>query len=79
MFSPFKLVTEIISVGFQIVFLYGLAIILSIAFIAYMILSTTPRDKIVYIKSATPDSSTEICYAIAGCKVNPDTGELIKE
>tara|TARA_R100001377_G_C3081650_1_gene72635 strand:+ start:151 stop:387 length:237 start_codon:yes stop_codon:yes gene_type:complete len=78
MFSPFKLVTEIISVGFQIVFLYGLAIILSIAFIAYMILSTTPRDKNVYTKPATSNSTKEVCYAIAGCKVNPDTGRLIK-
>jgi hypothetical protein len=78
MFSPFKLVAELISVGVQIAFLYGLAIIISFGVLAYVLISSEPKNKIVYIKVATPDTPKEVCYAIAGCKVNPDTGKLIK-
>jgi hypothetical protein len=93
MFSPFKLVAELISFVFQIAFLYGLALIFVIGLFIVVVSSADKKEwngeqeRIEYIKKVYPKHdynilpfihNKEICYAIAGCRVNPDTGKLIK-
>ncbi len=82
MFSPFKLVAEIISFVFQVAFIYGLALIFVIGLFIIVVSSAEKKEwngeqeRIEYINKVYPKK--EICYAIAGCRVNPDTGKLIK-
>ena len=82
MFSPFKLVAEIISFVFQVAFIYGLALIFVIGLFIIVVSSAEKKEwngkqeRIEYINKVYPKK--EICYAIAGCRVNPDTGKVIK-
>ena len=82
MFSPFKLVAELISFVFQIAFLYGLALIFVIGLFIVVVSSADKKEwngeqeRVEYIKKVYPKK--EVCYAIAGCKIDPDTGRLIK-
>ena len=82
--TPFKIVYELFVFGIQAAFVYGLALIFAVAFIAYVIASH-PKEKVVYIETQPivkemkiPDEPIEVCNAIAGCRVNPDTGRIIK-
>ena len=82
--TPFKIVYELFVVGIQAAFVYGLALILAVAFIAYVIASH-PKEKVVYIETQPiveemkiPDEPEEVCNAIAGCRVDPNTGNIIK-
>ncbi len=45
MLSPFKIVAELISFGLQAAFIYGLALIVAIGFIAYAISQHPPTPK----------------------------------
>ena len=48
--TPFKIVYELFVFGIQAAFVYGLALIFAIAFIAYVIASH-PKEKVVYIET----------------------------
>ena len=48
--TPFKIVYELFVFGIQAAFVYGLALIFAVAFIAYVIASH-PKEKVVYIET----------------------------
>ena len=82
--TPFKIVYELFVFGIQAAFVYVLALILAVAFIAYVIASH-PKEKVVYIETQPiveemkiPDEPIEVCNSIAGCRVDPNTGRIIK-
>ena len=82
--TPFKIIYELFVFGIQAAFVYGLALILAVAFIAYVIASH-PKEKVVYIETQPiveemkiPDEPIEVCNAIAGCREAPNTGNIIK-
>ena len=80
--TPFKIVWELIVFGLQAAFLYGLALIIAIGFIAYAIAQHpkkewNPRqEKIEYIKKVYPKGEEVIkkpeCIRPAGCRVLED-------
>ena len=77
--TPFKIVYELIVFGLQAAFLYGLALIIAIGFIAYAIAQHPKREwnpkqeKIEYIKRVYPTPEEVIkepeCIRPAGCRV----------
>ena len=78
--TPFKIVWELIVFGLQAAFLYGLALIIAIGFIAYAIAQHPPKkewnpkqEKIEYVKKAYPTPEEVIkepeCIRPAGCRV----------
>ena len=81
--TPFKIVWELIVFGLQAAFLYGLALIIAIGFIAYAIAQHPPKkewnpkqEKIEYIKKVYPKPEEVIkepeCIRPAGCRVLED-------
>ena len=83
--TPFKIVYELFVFGLQAVFLYGLALIIAIGFIAYAIAQHPPtskkewnpkQEKIEYIKKVYPKPEEIIkepeCIRPAGCRVLED-------
>ena len=83
--TPFKIVYELIVFGLQAAFLYGLALIIAIGFIAYAIAQHPPtpkkewnpkQEKIEYIKKVyqTPEEVIKEpeCIRPAGCRVLED-------
>ena len=81
--TPFKIVWELIVFGLQAAFLYGLALIIAIGFIAYAIAQHPPKEewnpkqeKIEYIKKVYPTPEEVIkepeCIRPAGCRVLED-------
>ena len=80
--TPFKIVYELFVFGIQAAFLYGLALIIAIAFIAYAIAQhpkkewNPKQEKIEYIKRVYPTPEEVIkepeCIRPAGCRVLED-------
>jgi len=81
--TPFKIVYELFVFGIQALFLYGLALIIAIGFIAYAIAQHPPKkewypkqEKIEYIKKVYPTPEKVIkepeCIRPAGCRVLED-------
>ncbi len=80
--TPFKIVYELFVFGLQAVFLYGLALIIAIGFIAYAIAQhpkkewNPKQEKIEYIKRVYPTPEEVIkepeCIRPAGCRVLED-------
>ena len=81
--TPFKIVYELFVFGIQALFLYGLALIIAIGFIAYAIAQHPPKkewypkqEKIEYIKRVYPTPEEVIkepeCIRPAGCRVLED-------
>ena len=81
--TPFKIVYELFVFGIQALFLYGLALIIAIGFIAYAIAQHPPKkewnpkqEKIEYIKKVYPTPEEVIkepeCIRPTGCRVLED-------
>ena len=82
--TPFKIVYELFVFGIQALFLYGLALIIAIGFIAYAIAQHPPKKewspkqkKIEYVKKVYPKEAEEVvkkleCMRITGCRVLKD-------
>ena len=81
--TPFKIIYELFVFGIQALFLYGLALIIAIGFIAYAIAQHPPKkewypkqEKIEYIKKVYPTPEKVIkepeCIRPAGCRVLED-------
>ena len=80
--TPFKIVYELFVFGIQALFLYGLALIIAIGFIAYAIAQHPKKEwypkqeKIEYIKKVYPTPEKVIkepeCIRPAGCRVLED-------
>ena len=72
--TPFKIVYELFVFGLQAIFLYGLALIIAIAFIVYVIVQQ-PKERVEYIEVSYP--KVEIieereCIRPAGCRILED-------
>ena len=79
MMNPFRIVWELIEFGIQALFLYGLAIILCVGLIAYVIANKKTEPQIEYIYEKViieKEKETTIkerqCARVAGCRVLPD-------
>ena len=80
--TPFKIVYELFVFGLQAIFLYGLALIIAIGFIAYAIAQhpkkewNPKQEKIEYVKRVYPTPEEVIkepeCIRPAGCRVLED-------
>ena len=81
--TPFKIIYELFVFGIQALFLYGLALIIAIGFIAYAIAQHPPKkewnpkqEKIEYVKKVYPTPEEVIkepeCIRPAGCRVLED-------
>ena len=80
MMNPFRIVWELIEFGIQALFLYGLAIILCVGLIAYVIAdnkNVQPEIQYIYEKEIIEkEKETTIkekeCARVAGCRVLED-------
>ena len=79
MMNPFRIVWELIEFGIQALFLYGLAIILCVGLIAYVIADKKTEPQIEYIyekviieKEVNTTIQERECARIAGCRVLDD-------
>ena len=80
MMNPFRIVWELIEFGIQELFLYGLAIILCVGLIAYVIADKKeqePRVEYIYekveiIKEVEKTVKEKECARVAGCRVLED-------
>ena len=79
MMNPFRIVWELIEFGIQALFLYGLAIILCVGLIAYVIADNKkmkPEIQYVYekviIEKEVKKTIEKQCDRIAGCRVLED-------
>ena len=80
--TPFKIVYELFVFGLQAAFLYGLALIIAIGFIAYAIAQhpkkewNPKQEKIEYVKKVYPTPEEVIkeqeCIRPAGCRILED-------
>ena len=80
--TPFKIVYELFVFGIQAVFLYGLALIIAIGFIAYAIAQHPKKEwnpkqqKIEYVKKVYPTPKEVVkkpeCIRPAGCRILKD-------
>ena len=81
--TPFKIIYELFVFGIQALFLYGLALIIAIGFIAYAIAQHPPKkewnpkqEKIEYVKKVYPKAEELIkkpeCIRPAGCRILED-------
>ena len=80
--TPFKIVWELIVFGLQAAFLYGLALIIAIGFIAYAIAQhpkkewNPKQEKIEYVKKVYPTPKKVVkkpeCIRPAGCRILKD-------
>ena len=77
MMNPFRIVWELIEFGIQALFLYGLAIILCVGLIAYVIADKKeqePRveyiyEKVIIEKEIEKTIKEKECARVAGCRV----------
>ena len=80
MMNPFRIVWELIEFGIQALFLYGLAIILCVGLIAYVIAdkkSVEPEvqyiyEKVIIEKEKETTIKEKQCVRVAGCRVLED-------
>jgi hypothetical protein len=80
MMNPFRIVWELIEFGIQALFLYGLAIILCVGLIAYVIADKKeqePRVEYIYekveiIKEIEKTVEEKECERVSGCRVLED-------
>ena len=79
MMNPFRIVWELIEFGIQALFLYGLAIILCVGLIAYVIANKKTEPQIEYIyekviieKEIEKTIKEKECARVAGCRVLED-------
>ena len=80
MMNPFRIVWELIEFGIQALFLYGLAIILCVGLIAYVIAdkkSVEPEvqyiyEKVIIEKEIEKTIKEKECARVAGCRVLED-------
>ena len=80
MMNPFRIVWELIEFGIQALFLYGLAIILWVGLIAYVIAdnkNVQPEiqyiyEKVLIEKEKEKTIKEKECARIAGCRVLED-------
>ena len=80
MMNPFRIVWELIEFGIQALFLYGLAIILCVGLIAYVIAdkkSVEPEvqyiyEKVIIEKEKETTIKEKQCARVAGCRVLED-------
>ena len=80
MMNPFRIVWELIEFGIQALFLYGLAIILCVGLIAYVIAdkkSVEPEvqyiyEKVIIEKEKETTIKEKQCARVAGCRVLKD-------
>ena len=79
MMNPFRIVWELIEFGIQALFLYGLAIILCVGLIAYVIANKKTEPQIEYIyEKVIIEKEKELtikereCDRVAGCRVLED-------
>ena len=81
MMNPFRIVWELIEFGIQALFLYGLAIILCVGLIAYVIADNKkeqePRveyiyEKVIIEKEKETTIKEKQCARVAGCRVLED-------
>ena len=80
--TPFKIVYELIVFGLQAAFLYGLALIIAIGFIAYAIAQhpkkewNPKQERIEYVKKVYPTPKEVVkkpeCIRPAGCRILKD-------
>ena len=74
--SPIKFVFELIGFLISAAFVYGLALIASVAFLVYMIADMKSRETIVeYVNviEETVESVPElVCIRLSGCKIFDD-------
>ena len=80
--TPFKIVYELFVFGIQAVYLYGLALIIAIGFIAYAIAQhpkkewNPKQEKIEYVKKVYPTPKEVVkkpeCIRPAGCRILKD-------
>ena len=77
MIKPFQIVWELIEFGLQALFVYGLAIILCIGMIAYVIADSRstfePQIQVQYVypKTEAIEKAKE-CTRLAGCVIRKD-------
>ena len=76
MMKPFQKVWELIVFGLQAAFLYGLALIICIGLIAYVIADSKstfePEVQIQYIYPKETVEEVKECTRISGCRVLKD-------
>ena len=80
MMNPFRIVWELIEFGIQALFLYGLAIILCVGLIAYVIAdnkNVQPEIQYIYEKEIIEKEIEKTikekeCARIAGCVIRKD-------
>ena len=80
MMNPFRIVWELIEFGIQALFLYGLAIILCVGLIAYVIAdnkNVQPEiqyiyEKVIIEKEKETTIKEKQCARVAGCRVLED-------
>ena len=77
MIKPFQIVWELIEFGLQALFVYGLAIILCIGMIAYVIADSRstfePKIQVQYVYPKTEAIEKEKeCTRLAGCVIRKD-------
>ena len=80
--TPFKIIYELFVFGIQALFLYGLALIIAIGFIAYAIAQhpkkewNPKQEKIEYVKKVYPTPKEVVkkpeCIRPAGCRILKD-------
>ena len=76
MIKPFQIVWELIVFGLQAAFIYGLALILCIGLIAYVIADSKrtfePEVQVKYIYQKERIEKVQECTRISGCRVLKD-------
>ena len=76
MIKPFQIVWELIEFGLQALFVYGLAIILCIGMIAYVIVDSRstfePQIQVQYIYEKEAIEKAKECTRLAGCVIRND-------
>ena len=76
MIKPFQIVWELIEFGLQALFVYGLAIILCIGMIAYVIADSRstfePQIQVQYIYEKEAIEKAKECTRLAGCVIRKD-------
>ena len=80
--TPFKIIYELFVFGIQALFLYGLALIIAIGFIAYAIAQhpkkewNPKQERIEYVKKVYPTPEEVVkkpeCIRPAGCRILED-------
>ena len=76
MIKPFQIVWELIEFGLQALFVYGLAIILCIGMIAYVIADSRstfePQIQVQYVYEKEAIEKAKECTRLAGCVIRKD-------